>query len=80
MFAEGVGRLALFSVPVTLELELIRLVLVWGSDTVRNEGTLLGISLDIEGSASDDELGGSSGVLASEDSSASEPGDAGLLS
>lgn len=30
--------------------------------------------------ASEDALGGSSGVLASEDSSASEPGDAGLLS
>lgn len=30
--------------------------------------------------ASEDALGGSSGVLASEDSSASEPGEAGLLS
>lgn len=50
-----------------------------GSETVRNEGTRRGGSLGEKlGWASELELGGSRGVLASESSSA-KPGEAGLL-
>lgn len=78
LFALGVGLLAVFSRPVTLELGLMELAF-WGSETVRNEGTRRGRSLvEKPGMASDPELGGSRGVLASEESS-TEPGEAGLL-
>lgn len=76
------GLRALFRMPETLELGLIPGVPpLCGSETVRREGTRLGRSVvEKLGIASEEELGGSSGVLASEDSSASEPGEAGLLS
>lgn len=77
------GLLALLRMPETLELGFMPGVLgpPWGSETVRREGTRRGRS-EVErlGIASEEALGGSSGVLASEDSSASEPGEAGLLS
>jgi len=66
---------------VTLELGLMKCVL-WGSETVRSEGTLRGGEASVGsmvGMTSDSELGRSKGVLASEDSS-TEHGDAGLLS
>lgn len=69
------GRRAVLRRPVTLEVGCMPAALLpWGSDTVRREGTRRGG--DLGGASS----GGSSGVLASEDSSASEPGEAGLLS
>lgn len=68
------GRRAVLRSPVTLEVGCIPAALPWGSETVRREGTRRGG--DFEGAS----RGGSSGVLASEDSSASEPGEAGLLS
>jgi len=71
LLALGCGRLAMFRMPVTLELGLI-VLLCCGSDTVRNDGTLRGMSSALE-------LGGSSGVLASEDPS-TDPGETGLLS
>lgn len=64
------GRLALFKIPATLELGLI-VLFCCGSETVRSDGTLRGSSSGLA-------LGGSSGVLASEESS-SELGEAGLL-
>lgn len=74
------GRRALLRMPVTLELGLI-LAAPCGADTVRNEGTRRGWSLAVsERMASQEALGGSSGVLASEESSAAEPGEAGMLS
>lgn len=77
--ADAAGLRAAFNVPGTLELGFIRLV--WGSEMVRNDGTLRGRSLSVvkPGIASEPELGGSMGVLASDDSSI-EPGEAGLLS
>lgn len=79
LLALGGGLLTLFKSPVTLELGLIWAEF-WGSDTVLSEGTLRGNSLPGEepGRASELELGGSRGVLASDESS-SEPGDAGPL-
>lgn len=76
------GLRALLRMPETLEVGFIVGVLPrWGSDIVRKEGTRRGRSVvEKLGIASEEELGGSSGVLASEDSSASEPGEAGLLS
>lgn len=82
------GRRALLRMPVTLELGCIAGVEPWGSDTVRKEGTRRGRSfVDCEwpingGAASEEALGGSSGVLASEEisSSSSEPGEPGMLS
>ena len=71
LLALGAGRLAVFKMPVTLELGLI-VLLYCGSETVRRDGTLRGCSSGLE-------LGGSSGVLASEDSS-TEPGETGVLS
>lgn len=68
--------------PETLEDALIPGVACCGSDIVRRDGTRRGGSLLEKGvwRESREALGGSSGVLASEDSSASEPGEAGLLS
>jgi len=76
----GGGLRAFWRLPVTLELGLMKLVF-WGSETVRSDGTLRGKASvgGMEGMTSDSELGGSKGVLASEDSS-TEHGDAGLLS
>jgi len=71
LFALGGGLRAVLRIPATLELSLMLLV-CWGSETVRKDGTLRGNSSLLE-------LEGSSGVLASEDSS-TEPGEAGLLS
>jgi len=78
LLALGVGLLTVFSNPVTLDVGLM--TLEFGSETVRNEGTRRGCSVDGEklGCASELELGGSRGVLASEESS-TEPGDARLL-
>lgn len=70
LFALGGGLRAVFKMPDTLELALI-LPVCWGSETVRSDGTLRGTSSELE-------LGGSSGVLALEEST--EPGEAGLLS
>lgn len=55
--------------PVTVDVEVIRLA--DGSETVRSEGTRLGMALGD---------GGSRGVLASESSSTQEPGEVGMLS
>lgn len=76
-FALGVGLLAVFNSPVTLEVGFIW-VEVCGSDIALREGTRRGSSLagETAGGASEFELGGSSGVLASEDSSI-ELGEAG---
>jgi hypothetical protein len=78
IFALGVGLLAVFSNPVTLELGLIVLAFC-GAETVLREGIRRGGSLGGRkpGIASESALGGSRGVLASE--SSSEPGEAGLL-
>jgi len=79
LVALGGGLRALFNVPVTLELALMWPP-CWGSDTVRRDGTLRGESaVEKPGAASELELGGSYGVLASEESSI-DPGDTGLLS
>jgi len=75
------GLRAFWRLPVTLELGLMKDAF-WGSEMVRSDGTLRGMSsaaAAILGMISESELGGSKGVLASEDSS-TEPGDAGLLS
>jgi hypothetical protein len=78
LFALGAGRLAVLSSPVKLEVGFIW-VDFCGSETVRREGTRRGGSLGEKlGWASELELGGSRGVLASESSSA-KPGDVGLL-
>jgi hypothetical protein len=77
--ALGVGLLTVLNSPLTLELGLIWLE--WsGSDTVLKEGIRRGSSPAGEklGAASELALGGSSGVLAWEESS-TEPGEAGLL-
>lgn len=78
--ADAAGLRAAFNVPGTLELGLIKFVCC-GSEMVRNDGTLRGRSPSgvKPGMASEPELGGSMGVLASDDSSI-EPGEAGLLS
>lgn len=80
LFALGGGLRALFKVPVTLELGFMWAV-PCGSETARKEGTRRAISPPNERPRGDSELalGGSSGVLASEDSS-TDPGEAGLLS
>lgn len=76
--ALGVGLLAVFKSPVTLEVELIWLDFC-GSEAVLNDGTRRGSSAGEElGCASELELGGSRGVLAPE-SAPSEPGEVGLL-
>lgn len=77
--ADAAGLRAAFSVPGTLELGFIRVVC--GSEMVRSDGTLRARSTSgaKPGIASEPELGGSMGVLASDDSS-TEPGEAGLLS
>ena len=81
LFALGGGLLALFKMPVTLELGFMWLK-CWGSDIVRNEGTRRGKSPPNRGSKVGESsvvaLGGSRGVLVSEDSSIEE-GEAGLL-
>jgi len=64
------GRLALFKMAATLELGLM-VLFCCGSETVRSDGTLRGSSSGLV-------LGGSRGVLASEESS-TESGEAGLL-
>ena len=76
----GGGLLAFWRLPETLELGLMKLVF-WGSETVRSDGTRRGKSTAPAGlgMTSESELGGSKGVLASEDSS-TDPGEAGLLS
>jgi hypothetical protein len=78
LFALGVGLLAVFSSPVTLEVGLMWLE--FGSETVLREGTRRGKSPagGKLGWASELELGRSNGVLASEESS-TEPGETGLL-
>jgi hypothetical protein len=80
-FALGVGLLTVLNKPVTLELALIGVVLC-GSDNVLRPGIRRGTSLTLPGespgTASEPELGGSRGVLASDESSM-EPGDVGLL-
>lgn len=69
LFALGGGLRALFRVPVTLELGFMWAV-PCGSETVRKEGTRRATSPPNEKPRGDSEaLGGSSGVLAFEDSS-----------
>lgn len=77
LFALDTGRRALLRIPVTLELGLM---VACESDTVRRDGTLRGGSSGRRpGTESEFELGGSSGVLASDDSS-TDPGEPGWLS